>query len=170
VIHVDLARSVLVLGRDPGSVDAAAWIDAAAERNQPLVLLSFGYPVSADQGGLVSALIDEAFDRGVHFEAVLVAARSDLSAQLRPGDDITVLSSSGRERRTIEAPSHRGPVIARPEPQCHRALVGRSLRAITWTSICDAARTRRLTKEPRISSCHLDRSGSPTTSCVTCCR
>jgi hypothetical protein len=103
VIDVDLARSVLLVGRDPGAVEAASLIGDAAERNVPVVLLTFGYPVSADQGGLVTALIDEAFDRGVPFEAVLVAGRSDLSAQLRPGDDITVLASSGRERRKIEA-------------------------------------------------------------------
>jgi hypothetical protein len=102
VIDVGIGtRKVVVVGRDPGPVEAGPWIEDAAGRAVPLLLLTVGYPVSTGQGHLVSTLVDEAFDRRVAFEAVLVPGRARLAAHLRPGDDV-VVAALGRERRQLE--------------------------------------------------------------------
>ena len=106
-------RKVVVVGRDPGPVEAGPWVDDAADRAVPLLLLTVGYPVSADQAQLVASLIDEAFDRGVRFEAVMVSGRAGLAGHLLPDDDL-VVAARGRERRQLEAvvkrpASHRDP-------------------------------------------------------------
>ncbi len=65
-------------------------------------------------------------------------------------------------------------LLATPLANAHsiesRSCPQRSERAITWTSTLEALRISRLTKDPRSSSCHRDRSDSPTTICVTPCR
>ena len=65
------------------------------------------------------------------------------------------------------SPLRRLSAILRPDS---KRRSHRSRRAITWTSISEAFPSSRLTKDPRSNSCHLGRSGFPTTIWVTCWR
>lgn len=107
-------RKVVVVGRDPGPVETGPWIEDAAGRAVPLLLLTVGYPVSADQARLVASLIEEAFDRGVRLEAVMVSARAGLATHLLPDDDV-IVTARGRERRGLDAAVKR-PVAHRDGP------------------------------------------------------
>ena len=118
-------RKVVVVGRDPGPVETEPWVDDAADRAVPLLLLTVGYPVSAEQAQLVASLIDEAFDRGVRFEAVMVSGRAGLAGHLLPDDDL-VVAARGRERRQLEAVVKRP--VAHRDGRLIPAWIGRSAR------------------------------------------
>jgi hypothetical protein len=101
-------RLVVVLGQQPGEKDVSRWVERAAERRVPLVVLSVGYPPSDSQQRLVAEAIDQAFLLGVRLEAVLVSTRALLPLHLQPGDDIQVVAAPREGRRIGSALGREG--------------------------------------------------------------
>lgn len=90
----------MVLGQRIGDTTAFGFIDRAAGRDIPAVILSVGYPQSSAQRRFVAEAVDHAFGAKVHLDAILVSDASALSRHLEPGDDVSVVAS-GRQGRRI---------------------------------------------------------------------
>jgi hypothetical protein len=91
-------RLVVVLGRGRLDVDAAPYVERAAERGVPLLVLTIGYPVSRPQGDFVAEAIDRAFDARVFLDAILLADPADLTTHLTIADEVSVHASQDRRR------------------------------------------------------------------------
>jgi hypothetical protein len=94
-----ITRVVVVLGRGRLEVGAAPYVERAAERGVPLLVLTIGYPVSRPQGDFVAEAIDRAFDARVSLDAILLAEPAELATHLTIVDEVTV--HAGRDRRRI---------------------------------------------------------------------
>jgi hypothetical protein len=101
-------RLVVVLGRGRLDVEAAPYVERAAERGVPLLVLTIGYPVSAEQGAFVAEVIDRALDARVFLDAILLAEHAELATHLTTTDEVSV--HAGRDRRRIAS------VMARLRP------------------------------------------------------
>jgi len=91
-------RLVVVLGRGRLDVDAAPYVERAAERGVPLLVLTIGYPVSAAQGDFVAEAIDRAFDARVSLDAILLAEPAELATHVTSADEVAVHAGRGRRR------------------------------------------------------------------------
>lgn len=92
-------RVVVVLGRGRLEAGVAPYVDRAAERGVPLVVLTIGYPVSQPQAEFVAEAIDRAFDARVVLDAILLAEPAELATHLTTADEVTV--HAGRDQRRI---------------------------------------------------------------------
>jgi hypothetical protein len=109
VIEVTVStRVVVVLGRGRLDVGAAPYVERAAQRDIPLVVLTIGYPVTAAQQEFVAEAIDRAFDARVFLDAILLAEPAELATHLTVADEVSV--QAGRDRRRIAS------VVARLRP------------------------------------------------------
>ncbi len=101
-------RLVVVLGRGRLEVRAVPYVERAAERDIPLLVLTIGYPVSAAQQDFVAEAIDRAVDARVFLDAILLAEPAELATHLTIADEVSV--HAGRDRRRIAS------VLARLRP------------------------------------------------------
>jgi hypothetical protein len=100
VIEVTVGtRLVVVLGRGRLEVSAVPYVERAAERDIPLVVLTIGYPVSTAQQGFVAEAIDRAFGARVDLDAILVPDPAELTTHLTLEDEVTVHADSSDRRR-----------------------------------------------------------------------
>ena len=97
---------VVVLGRGRLDADPAHFAARAAARRVRLRVLTLGYPVTGPQQAFVAKAVDRAFEVGVHLEASMVGDPDEVSADLGPLDEVTIVAA-GREERRI------GSVLAR---------------------------------------------------------
>ena len=93
-------RVVVVLGRGPIEDDPSRSVARAAERGDPLVVLTLGYPATDGQQAFVERAIDAAFAARVHLDARIVSQPGGLAEHIGASDDVTVVAS-GREQRQI---------------------------------------------------------------------
>ncbi len=93
-------RTVVLLGRRPPSM----WdeLRTVLHRNDDLVVLSLGYPVSEEQRSWLLAAQELAAEIGAWFDALLVVSPRELVTHLLPGDDVRV-AASGREARRLQS-------------------------------------------------------------------
>lgn len=93
-------RRVFILGRK-GTFDVGTEVRRAAADGAELVLLSVGYPVTAEQSSAVEEGARLAVELRLPFDAALVMNREGLAKHVRSADQVTVVAV-GRERKVLE--------------------------------------------------------------------
>jgi hypothetical protein len=93
-------RTVLLLGRRP-SVEWGT-LRAALCRDEELVVLSLGYPVSAGQRAALLQAQDLAEEMGAWFDALLVTSMQRMFAILEP-DDVIHVAARGWQGKRLRA-------------------------------------------------------------------
>jgi hypothetical protein len=93
-------RVVIVLGRGQLGIDPAGFVERAADRGLPFVILSIGFPVGPEQQAFVSRAVDLAFERRVALDAQVVGTPAELANHVGTSDDVTI-AAIGREERRI---------------------------------------------------------------------
>ena len=95
-----IRRRVFILGRK-GTFDVGTEVRRAAADGAELLLLSVGYPVTAEQSSAVEEGARLAVELRLPFDAALVMNRDGLATHVRAADDVTVVAA-GRERKVLE--------------------------------------------------------------------
>lgn len=90
-------RVVVLLGRRP-SVDWDA-VRGGLCRDDELVVLSLGYPVTGKQRGALLEAQELAAEAGAWFDALLVTSTNEMAAALQPGDEVHVAAAALERRR-----------------------------------------------------------------------
>lgn len=93
-------RLAVVLGRGGIDVRADPYVDRAAERGLPLLVLTVGYPASAAQQEFVAEAIGRAVEARVFLDTILLPGPAELVTHLTLQDEVTV-HADRRERRRI---------------------------------------------------------------------
>jgi len=93
-------RVVVVLGSSPG-VDGAELVQDTSLEQAELTLLSFGFPVTAQQQHVIAEAMAEADRLGVYLQVLLVPSPAELLREVRPNPTARI-AAVGRDRKHIE--------------------------------------------------------------------
>jgi hypothetical protein len=105
------SRIVVIVGHEPG--DMAEVLGPRLPRRNEVLLLSIGYPATAEQQEAFREALHLAAEAGAVFDSRLVLSARAAIAFIEPEDEVTI-AAAGREGRRIEAVlRRRGPSSAR---------------------------------------------------------